>query len=75
MGKDTIIQHFQQLYEIIQKARTKALHSVNFEQLNLFWQVGAFVDQISDNEVGKIVVSSKPQLPEMPSWLENGTTI
>jgi hypothetical protein len=26
MEKDTIIQHFQQLYEIIQKARTKALH-------------------------------------------------
>ena len=136
MEKDTFIQHFQQLYAIIQKARTKALQSVNFEQLNLFWQVGAFVDQKitggswgdkvvdefalwlkkkdisvknfdrrniyrmreffvswhnvnwslgssglsivgsskpqlqkTDNEVGKIVVSAKPQLPEMPSWL------
>jgi predicted nuclease of restriction endonuclease-like (RecB) superfamily len=136
MKKDTFIQHFQQLYEIIQKARTKALHSINFEQLNLFWQVGAFVDQkitggswgdkvvdefsswlkekdisvknfdrrniyrmreffvswynvnwslgpsgitimgsskpqiqITDNEVSKIGVSLKPQLPEMPSWL------
>jgi len=45
MEKDTILQHFQQLYELIQKARTKALYSVNFEHLNLFWQVGAFIDQ------------------------------
>lgn len=134
--KDSIIQHFQQLYELIQQARSKAFHAVNFQQLNLFWQVGAFIDQkitvgswgdkvVDDfttwlkekdpsiknfdrrniyrmrefflayynvqwslgknglsimgsskpqlqntgNEVNQIVVSTKPQLPEMPSWL------
>lgn len=45
MKEETIIKHSQQLYEIIQQSRTKALHSVNFEQLNLFWQVGAYIDQ------------------------------
>ncbi len=136
MKKDDILQHFQQLYELIQQARSKALHTVNFEQLNLFWQVGAFIDQkitggswgdkvvdefatwlkvkdpsvknfdrrniyrmrefflswynvnwtlgssglsivgsskpqlqMNDNEDDKIVVSAKPQLPEIPSWL------
>lgn len=136
MKEETIIIHFQQLYEIIQKARAKAFHNINFEQLNLFWQVGAFINQkitsgswgdkvvdefttwlkgkdpsvknfdrrniyrmrefflswhnvnwslgssgfsivgstkpqlqIIDNENGKIVVSLKPQLPEMPVWL------
>ena len=65
MKKETIIQHFQQLYEIIQKARTKALHSVNFEQLNLFWQVGAFVDQkIECGSWGDKVVD------EFASWLK-----
>jgi len=136
MKEETIIKHFRQLYEIIQQSRSKALHSVNFEQLNLFWQVGAFIDQkitggawgdkvveefaawlqekdpsvrnfdrrniyrmrefflswhnvnwslgssglsigvsskpqlqIIDNKHDVIVVSAKPQLPEMPSWL------
>lgn len=118
MKKDTFIQHFQQLYAIIQKARTKALQSVNSEQLNLFWQVGGFVDQkitggswgdkvvdefalwLKEKDISvknfdrrniyrmreffvswqnvnwtlgssglSIVVSAKPQIPEMPSWL------
>ena len=40
-----LIHQFQYLYELIQKARSRALFSVNFEQLNLFWQVGAYIDQ------------------------------
>ena len=44
--KDKALSHqFQHLYELIQKARTRALVSVNYEQLNLFWQVGAYIDQ------------------------------
>lgn len=136
MKKDRLLKHFGQLYEIIPRSRTKALQTVNFEQLNLFWQVGAFIDQkisngswgdkvvdefamwlkekdpsvknfdrrniyrmrvfflawhnvswtldasglsivgslkpqllIPDNKSDQIVVSLKPQLPDMPSWL------
>jgi predicted nuclease of restriction endonuclease-like (RecB) superfamily len=135
--KDTeLINHFQHLYELIQRARTRALLSVNYEQLHLLWQVGAYIDQKlaegswgekvvdqfsawlkekdpsvknfdrrniyrmrefflayhnvnwsmganglsivgstkpqienTDNEGNKIVVSAKPQLPDMPDWL------
>ena len=69
MKKETTLQHFQQLYEIIQNARTKALHSVNFEQLNLFWQVGAFVDhKIASGSWGDKVVD------EFASWLKEKDT-
>jgi len=135
--KDTALSHqFQHLYELIQKARNRALLSVNHEQLHLFWQVGAYIDQklaegswgekvveqfsewlkekdpsvknfdrrniyrmrefflayhnvswsmganglsivgstkpqieTTDNKDDKIVVSAKPQLPDMPDWL------
>ena len=66
MKEDFILQQFQQLYEIIQQARTKALYSVNFEQLNLFWQVGSFVDhKISIGTWGDKVVD------EFASWLKD----
>ena len=69
MKKETTLQHFQQLYQIIQNAHTKALHSVNFEQLNLFWQVGAFVDQkIASGSWGDKVVD------EFATWLKEKDT-
>ncbi len=65
MKEETIIKHFQQLYEIIQQSRSKALHSVNFEQLNLFWQVGAFIDQkLTEGAWGDKVVD------EFATWLQ-----
>lgn len=136
MKETQLIHQFQYLYELIQKARSRALLSVNYEQLHLFWQVGAYIDQKlveggwgekvvdqfsewlkgkdplvknfdrrniyrmrefflaynnvnwgmgsnglsivgsakpqirnTDNEGNKIVVSLKPQLPDMPDWL------
>ena len=48
MKSTDLIHHFQHLYELIQKARNRALLSVNFEQLHLFWQVGAYIDQKLD---------------------------
>jgi hypothetical protein len=65
MNEETNIKHFEQLYEFIQKARAKAFHNVNFEQLNLFWQVGAFIDQkIIGGSWGDKVVE------EFTSWLK-----
>lgn len=138
MADELLINNFQQLYDLIKKARSRAMVFVNREHLNLFWQVGAYIDakltagswgdkvvdqfsewllqkdpgiknfdrrniyrmrvfylaystfefrtekdsfefvvsikpqiQNIENEQDKIVVSAKPQFPEIPEWLCN----
>ena len=39
-----LIGQFQQLYDLIKQARSKAIFFVNQEHLNLYWQVGADID-------------------------------
>lgn len=137
MSDNAINLQFQQLYELIQSARNRALFAVNREHLQLYWQVGAFIHgrlteenwgekvveqfsewlnekdptiknfdrrniyrmrefflayhnvqlgldenslsivgstkpqlQPADNNQDTFVVSVKPQIPEMPKWLE-----
>ena len=64
--KDTALSHqFQHLYELIQKARNRALLSVNHEQLHLFWQVGAYIDQkLAEGSWGEKVVE------QFSEWLK-----
>jgi len=51
------IHQFQQLYELIQNARSRALLFVNREHLLLFWQVGAYIDQrLAEGSWGEKVV-------------------
>lgn len=44
MQEEMLISQFQQLYELIKQARSRALFSANREHLNLYWQVGAYID-------------------------------
>jgi predicted nuclease of restriction endonuclease-like (RecB) superfamily len=136
MQEEILINNFQQLYDLIKQARSRAIVFANREHLNLFWQVGAYIDaklaggswgdkvvdqfskwllqkdptiknfdrrniyrmrefylayatlqfeneknalplvvsakpqiEIVDNEQDEIVVSVKPQLPNIPDWL------
>ena len=64
--KDTaLLLHFQHLYELIQKARSRALLSVNYEQLHLFCQVGAYFDQkLAEGSWGEKVVE------QFSEWLK-----
>jgi predicted nuclease of restriction endonuclease-like (RecB) superfamily len=138
MQDEMLIGQFQQLYDLIKQARSKAIFFANREHLNLYWQVGADIDaklaggswgdkvvdqfaewlnqkdpgiknfdrrniyrmrefflayatleiqeqhdelsivgsvkpqtQIVDNEQEAIVVSAKPQFPNIPDWLSN----
>jgi len=43
MQEIALLDHFEQLYELIINARSRALIRVNHEQLNLYWQVGAYI--------------------------------
>ncbi|MBN1338657.1 MAG: hypothetical protein JXA03_05000 [Bacteroidales bacterium] len=55
-GKALALQ-FQQLFELIQKARSRALLSVNHEHLQLYWKVGAFIDgKLTEGSWGEKVV-------------------
>jgi len=44
MQEEMLISQFQQLYDLIKQARSRAIFSANREHLNLYWQVGAFID-------------------------------
>jgi hypothetical protein len=44
MQDEMLIGQFQQLYDLIKQARSKAIFFVNQEHLNLYWQVGADID-------------------------------
>lgn len=57
MKDNDTLKQFQLLYEMIRKSRTRALQSVNYEQLNMFWQTGAFIDaRLNDGSWGEKVV-------------------
>lgn len=44
MQDEILINNFQQLYDLIKQARSRAIVFANQEHLNLFWQVGAYID-------------------------------
>lgn len=65
MKENNIISHFQQLYELIQNARSKAVLSVNREHLKLFWQVGAYLnDRLAEGVWGEKIVE------QFEDWLK-----
>jgi len=65
MKEKQLIHHFQHLYDLIQKARSRALLSVSYEQLHLFWQVGAYINQkLSEGSWGEKVVD------QFSAWLK-----
>jgi len=65
MQDKAIITHFKQLYELIQQARSKAMVSVNREHLNLFWQVGAYIDgKLTEGSWGEKIVE------QFADWLK-----
>jgi len=65
MQDKAIVTHFQQLYELIQKASSRAIVSVNREHLNLFWQVGAYInDRLAEGSWGEKIVE------QFEDWLK-----
>jgi predicted nuclease of restriction endonuclease-like (RecB) superfamily len=65
MQKIALSEHFEQLYELIINARSRALIKVNHEQLNLYWQVGAYIHvKLSEGSWGDKVVE------EFETWLK-----
>lgn len=57
MSDNAINLQFQQLYELIQSARNRALFAVNREHLQLYWQVGAFIHgRLTEENWGEKVV-------------------
>ncbi len=51
-------QPFEELIQIIKKARHKTLKAVNTELINLYWQVGEYISKrIESAEWGESVVS------------------
>lgn len=45
MKEKDIIKHFQHLYKLILTSRKDALLSVNKSQLNLYWQIGTYINK------------------------------
>ena len=45
MGELMLVKHFEEVVELIQSARTKALQSVNRELIDLYWQVGEYISR------------------------------
>ncbi len=45
MHDEILINNFQQLYDLIKQARSRARFVANRELLNLFWQVGAYINE------------------------------
>jgi len=65
MQEITLSDHFEQLYELIINARSRALIKINHELLNLYWQVGAYIHvKLSEGSWGDKVVE------EFESWLK-----
>jgi len=65
MQDKAIVTHFQQLYELIEKARLRAIVSVNREHLNLCWQVGAYIDaKLAEGSWGEKIVD------QFADWLK-----
>ncbi len=59
MRQTDIEKHFSEIVQIIQKARNKALKSVNKELINLYWQVGEYISEKVESAVwGAGVVTS-----------------
>ena len=67
-------KQFREVTELIKKARYKALQSVNTELIDLYWQVGEYVNQkVETAEWGKGIVKKladylKRTLPEMKGF-------
>jgi predicted nuclease of restriction endonuclease-like (RecB) superfamily len=65
MQDEIQILHFQQLYDLIKVARSRSLIVVNREHLNLFWQVGAFIEaKLNEGSWGDKVVD------QFSEWLK-----
>ena len=73
MQDDIQIRHFQQLYDLIKLARSRSLVVVNREHLNLFWQVGAFIEaKLSEGSWGdKVVDQFSEWLKQMDPSVKN----
>ncbi|AEE50127.1 PDDEXK nuclease domain-containing protein [Haliscomenobacter hydrossis] len=73
MQDDLQIHHFQQLYDLIKLARSRSLVVVNREHLNLFWQVGAFIEaKLSEGSWGdKVVDQFSEWLKQMDPSVKN----
>jgi len=57
MQEQMLIGQFQQLYDLIKKARSMAIFYANREHLNLYWQVGAYIDaKLAEGSWGDKVV-------------------
>jgi len=60
-----LTDHFEQLYNLIINARSRALIKVNHEQLNLYWKVGSYIHvKLSEGSWGDKVVE------QFETWLK-----
>ena len=73
MKENNIISHLQQLYELIQNGSARAVLYVNRGHLNLFWRVGAYLnDQLAEGSWGeKIVEQFKDLLKQKDTSIKN----
>jgi len=65
MQEELLIGQFKQLYDLIKQSRTKAIYYANQEHLNLYWQLGAYIDaKLVDDSWGEKVVD------QFAEWLK-----
>lgn len=72
MMETDIEKHFSEIVQLIQKARNKALKSVNKELINLYWQVGEYISVKVESAVwgAGVVTSLATYLKEKESDLK-----
>jgi len=62
MGERMPVKHFEEVVELIQSARARALQSVNRELIELYWQVGEYISRkVAEEGWGKGVVQQLAQ--------------
>jgi len=68
-----LTDHFEQLYNLIINARSRALIKVNHEQLNLYWKVGSYIHvKLSEGSWGdKVVEQFETWLKQKDSSIKN----
>lgn len=72
------VKHFEEVVELIQNARTRALQSVNRELIELYWQVGEYISRkVESSEWGDKTVQQladyiKSSYPEFKGFNRRG---